>query len=180
MAAAGFVCIFGGIGLLVAMVLGAAFLRAAVSVANRVVREPKADPFADWDDEEWEEWKEWEKDERSRRRRVKAIPEPGMGKGMLVSAAVGVLTVLAGYILGALVEAVEPGAFRGDGELAVLVVAALALVLGFAGTTLILTAMLPTTFGRAALVAFLYHVIAVLAVLTIGGAIAGVIYLTGP
>ena len=47
----------------------------------------------------------------------------------------------------------------------------------FFGSALLLSAMLPTTFSRALLVAFIYHFLTVVLVVVVGGTIAGLLSL---
>ncbi|MBN9117643.1 MAG: hypothetical protein J0I06_00475 [Planctomycetes bacterium] len=160
-------------GLPVALVVGAVALRAAVSIANRTVGPPKerTDPFADWDwDGDWE-------DEKPRRSAEKAIPEPGLGKGMMVSFAVVVLTAFIGAVLGVLAEAVADDLLEGDEGARVALLALFTLPLGFVGAALVFAATLPTTFSRAALVAVVYHFFALVLAAVVVGSVAVALHL---
>ena len=57
------------------------------------------------------------------------------------------------------------------------VLALLTLPFAFLGAALLLTAMLPTTFGRAALVSFVYHALVLVLVGSVGGTIAALLSL---
>jgi hypothetical protein len=171
MAIAGAACLLAGVGFLVALLIGSTVLRAAVSVANRMVgpakaRAERADPFADWD---WDG--DLEDEEPRRRGGEKAIPEPGLGKGMMIASTIGVLTAAIGIVLGVFTEATAGELFDGDEETQIALLALFTLPLGYVGATLLLTAMLPTTFGRAAVVAFVYHLFALILLVVGGGTI---------
>jgi hypothetical protein len=169
MEAAGAVCFFGGLGFLVALVVGSVILRAAVALANRIIGPPKpkvetVDRFEDWD------WDGELEDAKPRKKgKEKAVPEPGIGKGMMIASTVYVLTAFIGVVLAVFFEAVADDVFDGDEGAQIVLVVLFALPLGFVGMALLLTAMLPTTFSRAALVAFIYHFFALLVLGIIGG-----------
>jgi hypothetical protein len=136
-------------GLLVVLFVSALLLRAAAASASRMIGPPEPeDAFGDWDD--------WDSDEPPRRRRrgKASIPEPGLGKGMLIAFASSFATAVAGAVLAVIAEEVFGDA--GDEAAHAIALAALAAPAGFAALTLLLAGLLPTTFWRAALVAFLY------------------------
>jgi hypothetical protein len=166
----GLVCVIAGAGLLGLLMCGALALRAAVAVANRVVGrpEPKRPAWIDSpdDEENWDAWHEADPPPRPK----KAIPEPAVGRGMAITLAAGGVTSLLVAVLVLALEAVFDDPLEPDeGRVAM---AVLTLPLSFVGTALLLTAMLPTTFPRAALVSFAYHAIGLAMVGAVGGAIA--------
>ena len=171
----GIACFAAGIGLLIGMVAGAAVVRAAVALANRLigpVKPPARDPVEDWD------WDAEPEEERPRRKsESRAIPEPGVGKGMMIASASNVLTAFVGFVLGAMAEELEPGAM--DDGWGALALAVCTLPFGFAALALLLVPMLPTTLLRAAQVSFLYHVIGSLILLAVGGAIFAAWHMAG-
>jgi hypothetical protein len=167
----GVVCLFAGVGVLVGLVLGAALLRAAVSVANAMIDPRKAnpepaDPLADWD------WDGEPEDEKPRRKKEKAVPEPGVGKGMMIASTIGAMTAFVAIVLAIFASAVADDLFDGDEPAQIFVLVLFTLPFAFVGTALLLTAMLPTTFSRAALVAFIYHFLTLILLVVIGGTLA--------
>jgi hypothetical protein len=154
----GIACFGLAVGFFVVLLIGSVVLRAAVSIANRSagpVRAEVVDPFPDWD---WDD----ESEDEPRRSGEKAIPEPGLAKGMMITSTIAVLTAFIGVVLRVLTEDLADAMFGGDDEVVQIVaLVVVALPFSFAGATLLLVAMLPTTFWRAALVAFLHHIFAV-------------------
>lgn len=149
-------CFVAGFGFLVLLLVGSLALRASVAIANRLVGPTKPEAPED----EFEEW-DWDgelDDERARRTPKAAIPEPGFGKGMMVASTVAVLTALFGVLVALALEAVDAD-LNHDEEVAV-ALTVFTLPFSFFGAALVLMPMLPTTFGRAALVSFVYHTIA--------------------
>lgn len=175
MAMGGFVCFLVAVGLLVGMVLGAALLRASIALANSMIDPRKAepdpeDPFADWD------WDGELEDERARRKKKKkAIPEPGVGKGMVIASTIGAATTFVAVVLAVLGSVVAEDLFDGDETAEIFVLVLFTLPFAFVGTALLLAAMLPTTFSRGALVAFIYHFFTLLLLVVIGGTLAGLL-----
>jgi hypothetical protein len=171
----GLVCFIAGLGLLIGLLGGVAVVRAAVGVTNRLLGPPRAKAFDT--DEEWE-WEEWDEPEELHRKGEKAIPEPGFGRAVAIAFAGGVVNAVAAFILVVVGEAVDAGDLD-DGPALVLLVL-FAGPLGFAALTLFLTAALPTTFWRAALVAFVHYAIVLLIALVVGGGVFVVLNLAGP
>lgn len=167
----GAVCGVGLVAFLVLLFVGAFVLRAAVAISNRLTGPPKpdaaepADRFEDWD------WDGELEGERRRREPEKAIPEPGVGRGMMIASTAGVLAVLFGVLLALVFEALDDDPFDRDEEARFAALGVLTLPFSFIGTALVLTAMLPTTFPRAALVAFLYHALALAVLAAVAGSI---------
>lgn len=167
----GAVCSFAGVGLLVVLLIGALILRMAVAAVNRFAgpQRPKAEGgplYADWD------WDGEEEDERSLRGGTKAVPEPSVGRAMAVTGTAGVLTTVFGVLTAVLLETVADDPFDRDEEGQIVALAVLTLPLSCFGATLLFMAMLPTTFLRAAAVAFVHHALSVGLVVIVGGAIA--------
>lgn len=161
------------IGLLIGMVAGAAVLRAAVALANRMIGPVRTAHVLvdDWD------WDAEPEEERPRRTRdARAIPEPSVGKGMAIASAANVLTAFVAFVLGTVAE--ETGVLDEEAGGAI-VVGLIALLCGSAGFTVLLVPMLPTTFTRAALVAFLYYLFGLLILLVVGGAVFAAWHLAG-
>ena len=169
----GAMCGVGLVAFLTLVLVGAMILRAAVAIANRLTGPPKPDRtesedrFEDWD------WDGELEDERRRRKPEKAIPEPGLGKGMMIASTAGVLTVLFGVLLATALDMLIDDPFDRDETGQVAALAVFTLPFSYIGTALVLTGMLPTTFSRAALVAFLYHALG----LGVLAAVAGTIVL---
>jgi hypothetical protein len=156
MGIAGLACVAAGLGLLLGLLIGAALLRAAVSIANRVsgpLKQERFDPVEDWD------WDDEPEDPRPRRTGEKAIPEPAVPKAMMIASTTGVVNVFIGLVLAVFAEALDVGDLD-DGPAVVLFVLFL-VPLGCAATALLLTVMLPTTFWRAALVSFVQYALVI-------------------
>lgn len=167
--------LIGGGALLVVLFVSALLLRAAAATANRIVGPPKEE-----DDFEFGDWDDWDSDEPTRRRRRQdksAIPEPGVGKGMLIALASSFATAVAGAVLAAIAEEVIGDV--GDEAANAVVIGALATPAGFAVLTLLLAGLLPTTFGRAALTAFFYYLFAIMIATAVFCTIWGCIALAG-
>src|SRR5262249_39768776 len=96
---------------------------------------------------------------------------------MMIASTVGVATLFVGFVLALFAEKLEIGDLD-EAE----TVAALALFLvpfGFATMTLLLTAMLPTPFGRAALVSFVSYAVAFLIAVVVAAALTVAWHLAG-
>ncbi|HSQ55876.1 MAG TPA: hypothetical protein VLM40_09020 [Gemmata sp.] len=159
-----------GIFLLAVVVLlltGATFFRAAVALANKTIGpvKPNASIAWDWeaadDDEEFDEIN----------RKLRAIPEPGLGQGVLVMLVVGVVQVLIAFVLEG-VFGLERARRRGDEEGWVLG-HLVGIAIGFAVLTGMTASMLPTTGKRAALVAFFFYLVSIAVI----AFVVGLIYL---
>jgi hypothetical protein len=154
-------------GLLVLLFVSALLLRAAAATANRIVGPPREDEF------EFGDWDDWDSDEppRRRRRQKASVPEPGVGKGMLAAFAAWFATALTGMVLA--VTAEEVFGDVGDGAANAIALSILATPVGFGVLALLLAGLLPTTFWRGALVAFLYYLFAFVIVTAVVCTIAG-------
>lgn len=167
----GVVCFFAGVGFLAAVLIGALIFLLAVAVVNRFAgpQRPRAEGpvlYEDWD------WDDEEEQERPRRRGEKAVPEPGIGKAMMITSTVNVLTVLFGVLVALSLEAVTDDALDRNEIGQVIVLAVLTLPVSCFGATVLFMAMLPTTFLRAAAVAFVHHALSVGLLVIVGGVIA--------
>jgi hypothetical protein len=136
---------------LLALLVGAALLRAAVAAANRTVGPVRrAEPIG-WD------WDADEEDEDPVRPAEVAIPEPGLSTGMLILFLVGLAVLTTAFLLDSPARRAL-GLTRRDAEALALVLVPGVWFLTLAGTT---AAILPTAFRRAALVALYFSLILV-------------------
>jgi hypothetical protein len=168
MAFAGFGCILAGLGFLIALLIGAVVVRAAVSISNKLIGSPKREPETFGRVEEWE-WDDEPEEEHPRRKREKAVPEPGVGKAMMIASTGGVTNAFIVLVIGVFLEALDVDPI--DEDLTIAVLAVVSLPFSFVALTLLLTAMLPTTFWRAALVAFVHYALVVVIGIVAGAAI---------
>ena len=162
------------VAVLVVLVIGSTFFRAAVAVANKMVGpvKPSASLAWDWeaadDDEEFEEIN----------RKLQAIPEPGLGQGMLIILVVGVVQFVLLFLLEGMFRL---DCARRDEDLEDwLPFHLLGFAIGFAVMTGMSASMLPTTGKRAALATFFFYVITLAVAALIVGVIAFVLRSTGP
>jgi hypothetical protein len=130
------------IGLPVATLIGAVFLRAAVALYNKMAGGASS---------------------------PSGVPEPALGKAMWISFAISLAQMVVGSLIGLLTDAGPTAAgTRGQGADVV------AQLISFAVSLLImagmLSARLPTTFGRAICVTLCY----MLVVLLVGGVLVGI------
>ncbi|MBY0456015.1 MAG: hypothetical protein K2V38_01615, partial [Gemmataceae bacterium] len=128
--------------------------------------EPPPDTFGNWDD--------WDSDEpvpRPRKGSARKIPTPSTGGGMLVCLCWGGSVVVVGFVAAALGEVLADDADlpRDWGQLLLFVIA---LPVPFGMLTLAVKSVLPTTGGRAVLVAVLAHLIGLFVALFAGALIA--------
>lgn len=161
----------GGVGLL----MGSILLRVSVAVANRFPGKsaPPPDEFGQWDD--------WDSDDpgpNARPRNERAVPEPSIATGMLVTFVLGVASAV-GYLALAFVLG-EVFGFDGPDEGPVLVLLFL-FGLPFTGLalTLLLVALVPTTFARAAFVAFVYHLLVAFGLAAVGAFVVALGFVFG-
>lgn len=155
----GFGCILVGLGLLVGLLVGAVIVRAAVSITNKLIGPIRPEQVTTGRIEEWE-WDDEPEEEHPRRKKEKAIPEPGVAKAMMIASTAGVTNAFIGLVISVLGEAFDADDPPTE-EAAVILLAVFSLPFGFLSLTLILTAMLPTTFWRAALAAFVHYIVAI-------------------
>lgn len=156
------------LGLLLALLVGAALLQLSVAGANRLAgggdsasdpasryRSRARDLDAEWDKLTWEEWDEARTpfDEEPRRTSKGVIPKPNLGLGMAVvflTAAVGLLAfVLLNF---ALQDAGSGRRHRDQSGPAFL----LTLPIAYFAMSALLVGFLPTTFRRGLLVALVF------------------------
>ncbi len=156
------VVVLGGIGVLCALFVGSALVRAAVTLTNRMLGPSKlepVDPIEDWD---------WDGDLGPvlprRRGGGGGVPVPTYGNGMVIAFLATLATGGAFSVLAVLADEFGVGGAVPQGW-ATLTAAVLALVPGFAALTLLLIVLLPTTLPRAALTAFVHHALALFVVL---------------
>ncbi len=156
-------------GLVIALLIGSVVVRGAVSIANWLIGPIKTDDFGQWDD--WDSDDEPAYSRNRRRGGKKAIPEPGLGTGMLIAFITTIVNLAINF--GAMVIMMEafPGFRRAD-ESARLALAVLLLPVSFLAMTILIRAMLPTTFWRAAAVTFLCYLI----VVATAGLVVGAVY----
>jgi hypothetical protein len=166
MAGIGFVLV--PIVVVILLIIGSTFFRAAVAVANKLVGPVKPSASLAWD------WEAAEDDEELEEinRKLQAIPEPGLGQGMLIVLVVGVVQLLVGFLLGAVVELGRPGRDDFEDWFPVLLIDT---TIGFALMTGMTSSTLPTTGRRAALATFVFYVITTLVVALIVAVIAFVL-----
>jgi hypothetical protein len=166
MMGAGFGLLASCLGLVIALLIGSAVVRGAVSIANWLIGPVKTDDFGQWDD--WDSDDEPAYIRKRRRGGQKAIPEPGLGTGMLIAFITTIVNLAIN--LGALVIMMEAfPEFRRADESARLALSILLLPVSFLAMTILIRAILSTTFWRAAAVSFLcYLIVAVTVGLVIG------------
>jgi hypothetical protein len=140
-----------GFGSLVLIAFGAtALLRQAILLVNRIEAPEPAGGIAEWD---WDEWDDEYAAPRPPRRRAGPIPVPGLGR-CLAFAYAAVVTFAVGSLLTGVV-AVELLGVDGD-DVAYLAVAVVNLPVTGLTLAALLTVLLPTTFGRAVRIVFVY------------------------
>ena len=161
----------GIVGLVAFALAAAGLLRFAVVLANRAVGAPADAPppppiggIPAWD---WDDWDEDEDDAPPPRRRRggQAIPLPGILKGVGVVLVTAFATGLGAVLL---IFALESQGLRMRQTDTRLAVAVLDLPVAFLTLSVVLLAALPTTFRRAALVAFVFGLLLAGVALTVG------------
>lgn len=149
---------------LAALFFAAALLRGAVALTNRMIGSPRTDVVVGWD---------WDSDDDDEEIVITtggpAVPEPGLGRGVLIALLAAVANTVTLYAVGVVLygwlEAYD------DWDVQVLVYGT-TVALGYAALTALLTKMLPTTVRRAALVSLVvYLLLAALAAL-VGASVA--------
>lgn len=127
-------------------------MRFAVSLANKCLGSSSRSRSYDddWDDD-------WDAPRYRRGRPGGAIPEPTFGKGMLIAFVAylinAVVSFAIGIVFGVGIQGMGAGGMRGGAAPAMMLLAQfISAVVGFLIWSGILTAMLPTSFGRGALV----------------------------
>jgi hypothetical protein len=156
----------------IVLLIGAAILRAAVALANATIGDvaPARDPFdSEFDGDDDRGYR------RERRRPTRAVPEPGLGWGMLIVLVVGLVNFLAGIPIRLAFGLPVVGGEEKVPVDKLLVIQAIGLPVGFLVAAWITGLMLPTTFARACLVV-LYEYLVVIAIVAV---IAGGFYALG-
>jgi hypothetical protein len=138
------------IGLAIYILIGALVLRAACWISNKCLPQPQPryDDDDDYDDRDRDDDYDAPRPRRRRGRApLTAIPEPNFGKACGIMAVNVLVQLVIGFVLGMLIGA---GGLRGGG---IGTAQVLNVIIGFLVTAMLCTAMLPTTFGKACLVA---------------------------
>ncbi len=149
---------------LVVLFVGSALLHAAVALANRIIGpvSPPIKPIGwDWDAEE-------DEDEDEEQRAKPAMPEPGLGQGMVILFLTAVAEFVVGFLLTAVFEGDRWGRDWTDTPLPYLLVGAA----GFLVMLWLLAGMLPTTAKRAALATLCFHLIIIIIVALVLGLVS--------
>ncbi|MCS6866065.1 MAG: hypothetical protein RMJ56_08515 [Gemmataceae bacterium] len=165
-----------------ALFVAAVLLRLAITFANLFVRpsQLKTAPGDNWGDLSQWNWDDWDDDDDEPEKlppppRQKAIPQPGIIKSLLMVflmlIAGSISYACLGFFLG---ELLELRMRRFETRMLAL---ALNLPFGFLLMCFVLSLLLPTTFWRAAWVAFMYHVILIGFSFLVGVIIFGLIAL---
>jgi hypothetical protein len=155
-------CIVLLIAIPVGLLIGALILRAAVWLANKCLPQPRA-RYYDEDDYE-DEWDSYDRPRRTRRGGGRAaIPEPTLGRAMLIVFVVWIANVVVGFMMGFVAGA--GGLVRNQAGMVGL--QGCSLVINFLIAASILTPMLPTTFPRACLVVLFQFLIGLVIVIII-------------
>ncbi len=151
---------------LIVVVVAGAFLRLAVLIANRFIQPSKADTHGGVREWDWDDWDDEFDAPAPPPLSKRAIPEPGFFKCMAVVFVAAIISALGFVLIGFAAEAVMGlRMWREETRLAVLI---LDLPFAFLTLVVLLVPILPTTFWRAAMVAFLYGLLVIIFSLTIG------------
>lgn len=148
--------------LLFGSLMGAVLLRAAISVANKILgkqpaaneTQPFSEPVESLSSEPMDSTNPYSPPTHAATNVASgstAIPEPNFGFAIVISLAVSLAGGVIGGVFGALTEGSEVTEAVGS---------ILSLVLSFVVSAFILSKLLPTTYGRAALVCVIYGLIA--------------------
>ncbi|MCE9562970.1 MAG: hypothetical protein K8U57_13080 [Planctomycetes bacterium] len=164
-----FVCVGLLVAIPIGLLIGAAILRGAVSLANMCVGGEK--PRSSYDDD-YEDYGEYRRPRRSND--GGSIPEPGIGQAMLIVLCTailnGVLGLMAGFAVG-----VGGAAAQLDQKTVQILAQLVGLPIGFLTSSFVLTGMLPTSFGRACLVTLFQYVIVIAIAVVVGGIVFAVV-----
>jgi hypothetical protein len=106
------------------------------------------------------------------------VPEPDFGKAWLISFVTILINGMIGFVVG-LAIGLGGAAAGAQGAVPVIISMVVSIPISFLVFAGMLTAMLPTSFGRAAIVTLLYFVISLLVGLAIAAVVFAVIFLTG-
>jgi hypothetical protein len=146
------------IALPVALLIGAAILRAAINLANGRIGPTSDEVLSSRDEDDWADYPI----PGERANLTAAIPVPSVGSAMMMMLAVVIVNVIVGTAI-QLVSGDEPvhrpGRFRGPFDDATFIARVVTLPVSFLVMSGLLAAMLPTTFRRGCLVAGFYFII---------------------
>lgn len=135
------------------LLIGAAILRGAVSLANKTVGGAEPRPYYG-DDDDWDDYP------LARKRGLASsekIPVPTLGWGMLILIVVLIASAVVNFGVSAAIGigvAANAVGFRGAFQV-------IGLPIGFLVLATMLTMMLPTSFGRGCLVSLFYYLICI-------------------
>jgi hypothetical protein len=169
LAAAGLVCGCGGA--LATAVLVASLLRLAISLTNKIVgpaqvKSQSSGGIAEWDWDDWDD--EYSTPARSRRRKG-TIPEPGILKCVGIVLATAFVFGLGFIVVAFVLEDLGGlGMWRDEAQLAA---AILNLPVADLALSVLLVVMLPTSLSRAMMVAFVYNLILIAIIVSIGAVV---------
>src|SRR5215475_3499490 len=99
----GMLCVIAGLGLLMCLLAGGAVVRASCTISNRLlgpVREKVRDTIEEYD---WD-WDAEEEEKPPPLTGEKAVPEPSIGKAMMIASTGGVVNVFIALVFGVLAE----------------------------------------------------------------------------
>lgn len=177
----GCVCVI--FALFVGLLIASVIIRAAVWITNKCLGESGGGGYSrsSYDDE----YDDWDDYERPRRRRGSAIPEPDLFKGMGIAFLVWLCSFVVSLVFAFLVLGAGGGGFGGgnnpfrpqnnpDPALQIMS-SCVQLVIQFLIWSGVLSMLLPTSFGRAALVTVFIYLIG----FAIGIVIFGVLFVIG-
>lgn len=156
------------IGLLIAipigLLIGAAILRGAISLANMCIGGESYESRSSYDDDDL--------DYRPRRSASSSkVPEPSLGQAMMIILVTAIVNAVVGFGVGIVVGVAGAGANM-DQQSIQIIAQLIGLPVGFLIMSGMLTALLPTSFGRACLVTLFYYLICI----AIGIAIVAVVF----
>jgi hypothetical protein len=149
------------------LLIGAAILRGAIGLANKVVGSASTRSSYDFDDDDEDDWDDVPRRRRKHRRASPAIPEPPILTAMGIILVIGIVNFLAGIPIRMMFGLDPVGRDGPEDAQKVLVAAIVSLPVGFLIMAAMLQMMLPTTFPRACLVVLFEYLIVLAIVLVI-------------
>lgn len=147
----GMIC--GGIFVfIIVLMIVSVIMRFAVVLANKCFGGSASSTYSD----DWDDWDDAPRSYRGRRQNA-LIPEPSFGKGMGIAFVAYIVNFVVNFAIGIAfgvgMQGMARGGMRGGADPALFIlVQGMSMVVSFLIWSGILTAMLPTSFGRAALV----------------------------
>jgi len=163
----GFLCTML-VGIPIGLLIGAVILRGAVSITNSVLGSSGSRRYDYYDDDDDDEYYPTP---RRRSRSGGAVPSPSIGKGMLIGFIIlivqSVLGFMINFVFGRGVAAANANAMG-----AAIMSQLISIPVCFLVVATLLSALLPTTFGKACLVALFY----ILIVIAIAAVIFGTLF----